>query len=103
MIQLTRINGEKMLINAELIERAEERPDTVVTLTDGTKYVVSESIAEVEQKVQMYKAAIMAMAQRMMDDPGMREVHLRLLYGEEGNQEKSEEADMDVTRETQDE
>ncbi|MCL4433846.1 MAG: flagellar FlbD family protein [Actinobacteria bacterium] len=103
MIQLTRINGEKMLINAELIERAEERPDTVVTLTDGTKYVVSESIAEVEQKVQMYKAAIMAMAQRMMDDPGMREVHLRLLYGEEGNQEKGEEADMDVTRETQDE
>ncbi|MHB8262628.1 MAG: flagellar FlbD family protein [Acidimicrobiales bacterium] len=91
MIQLTRINGEKMLINAELIERAEERPDTVVTLTDGTKYVVTESIAEVEQKVQMYKAAIMAMAQRMMDDPGMRDVHLRLLYGEEENRESDKE------------
>ncbi len=83
MIELTRINGEKMLINAELVERAEETPDTVITLTDGTKYVVSEHIAEIQQKVQLYKAGIMALAQRMMDDLDISDVHLRLVYGEE--------------------
>ena len=88
MIELTRINGEKMLINAELIERAEETPDTVITLADGTKYVVSEHIDDIQQKVQLYKAGIMAFAQRMMDDLDIRDVHLRLIYNEE-NREKS--------------
>ncbi len=86
MIELTRINGEKMLINAELIERAEETPDTVITLTDGTKYVVSEHVNEIQQKVQLYKAGIMAFAQRMMEDLNDKDVHLRLVYNEKEQQ-----------------
>ncbi len=100
MIELTRINGEKMLINAELVERAEETPDTVITLTDGTKYVVSEHIAEIQQKVQLYKAGIMALAQRMMDDLDISDVHLRLIYGEEHKKESTNDTKTASTETT---
>ena len=43
MIEVTRLKGKKMMINAELIETVEETPDTVITLTNGKKFVVSES------------------------------------------------------------
>ena len=44
MINVTRLNGKQIMINAELIESVEETPDTVVTLTDGKKFVVKEPI-----------------------------------------------------------
>ena len=34
MIEVTRLNGSKLLINAELVEFVEETPDTVVSLED---------------------------------------------------------------------
>ena len=37
MILLTRLNGPPFALNADLIERAEATPDTVITLVDGTK------------------------------------------------------------------
>ena len=51
MIEVTRLKGKKMMINAELIETVEETPDTVITLTNGKKFVVSESAEEVTQFV----------------------------------------------------
>jgi flagellar protein FlbD len=44
MIEVTRLNGKKFRINIDLIETLEETPDTVITLTGGNKYVVSEPI-----------------------------------------------------------
>ena len=46
MLKLTRLNGEKIFINPELIEYLEETPDTVITLTTG-KFVVRESVARI--------------------------------------------------------
>ncbi len=43
MIYLTRLNGERIAINVDLIELIEETPDTVITLTTGKKFVVKES------------------------------------------------------------
>lgn len=43
MIYVTRLNGEKIAINLDLIEHVEETPDTVITLTTGKKFVVKES------------------------------------------------------------
>ena len=43
LIEVTRLKGKKITINAEYIEVVEETPDTVITLTDGKKYVVCES------------------------------------------------------------
>ncbi len=40
MILLSRLNGQQIALNADLIERAEATPDTVLTLVDGTKCVV---------------------------------------------------------------
>lgn len=37
MIEVTKINGSKLLVNTNLIETVEETPDTVITLTDGKK------------------------------------------------------------------
>ena len=37
MIEVTRLKGKKMMINAELIETVEETPDTVITLTNGCR------------------------------------------------------------------
>ena len=42
MIQLTRINGQPILLNADLIEFIETTPDTVITLTTTQKFMVQE-------------------------------------------------------------
>lgn len=47
MIELTRLNGQKIIINLDLIESLEETPDTVVTLTTGKKYVVLERRSQI--------------------------------------------------------
>lgn len=61
MIEVTRLKGKKMTINAELIETVEETPDTVITLTNGKKFVVSESAEEVTSLVIDYKRKIFAL------------------------------------------
>ena len=61
MIEVTRLKGKKMMINAELIETVEETPDTVITLTNGKKFVVSESAEEVTSLVIGYKRKILAL------------------------------------------
>ncbi len=58
LIEVTRLKGKKITINAELIEVVEETPDTVITLTNGKKFVVSESVKEVTALVIDYKRKI---------------------------------------------
>lgn len=60
MISLTRLSGSAFLLNADLVERVDQTPDTVITLADGTKYVVTESLAEVRDRVITYRAEIVA-------------------------------------------
>ncbi|HWJ66554.1 MAG TPA: flagellar FlbD family protein [Nocardioides sp.] len=62
MISLTRLSGTTFLLNADLVERVDCTPDTVVTLVDGTKYLVSETLDEVLAEVIDYRAAIVARA-----------------------------------------
>ncbi len=51
MIEITKMNGQKILINPDLIEMVEETPDTVITLTTGKKIIVKESRQEVTNLV----------------------------------------------------
>ncbi len=37
MIEITKMNGQKILLNPDLIEMVEETPDTVIKLTTGKK------------------------------------------------------------------
>ena len=65
MIRLTRLNGEHFVLNAELIQRVEGHPDTVITLLDDTKYVVTETVDQVVREIRDYRAGIQAVAFRM--------------------------------------
>ncbi|HOL55648.1 MAG TPA: flagellar FlbD family protein [bacterium] len=58
MIQVTRLNNTKFIINADLIEMIEANPDTMISLTTGKKFVVKESVEEVIRKIIVYKRAI---------------------------------------------
>lgn len=56
MIYLTRLNDKPFILNANWIEQIESLPDTTVTLTNGKKIVVKESVEEVQQRtVNFYK------------------------------------------------
>lgn len=59
MIEVTRLNEKKIMINAELIERVEESPDTMITLTSGSKLIVKESRQEIRDLVVLYKKEIL--------------------------------------------
>jgi len=63
VILLTRLNGPAFALNPDLIERAESTPDTVVTLVDGTKYVVAESVGDLVELVRDFRASVLAAAQ----------------------------------------
>jgi flagellar protein FlbD len=68
MIILTRLHGASVAVNCDLIERVEAAPDTVLTLVDGSRYVVRESIAEVVDKVRAFRASVVGLAGRL-DEP----------------------------------
>ena len=54
MISVTRFNDSTLIINADLIQTVEETPDTVITLTTGTKFIVKEKSKEIVDKVVEY-------------------------------------------------
>lgn len=62
MVILTRLNGNAFALNPDLIERAESTPDTIVTLVDGTKYVVRETVDELIDAVRDYRCSVVAAA-----------------------------------------
>lgn len=55
MIKVTRLNGSELVINADLIETIEERPDTIITLTNEHRFVVRESIDELLDRLAAYR------------------------------------------------
>ena len=60
MIEITKLNGDKIMINADLIEIVEEKTDTVITLTTGRKIIVKESRQDVKNLVLSYRKNIFA-------------------------------------------
>ena len=69
MILVTRINGAVFALNPDLVERVDCTPDTVVTLVDGTKYIISESVPEFVDSVRHYRASLIAQASRLEGEP----------------------------------
>lgn len=55
MIDVTKMNGVNITINADLIEIVEETPDTVITLTTGKKIIVKESRQTIKNLVKSFK------------------------------------------------
>ena len=59
MIEVTRLNGTQILVNADLIEVVDSTPDTGITLTTGRKFIVKESRQQIKSLVKSYKREIM--------------------------------------------
>ena len=55
MIELSRLNGKKFIVNCELIKFIESTPDTVITLTTGEKLMVLEPVEQVIRETVHYR------------------------------------------------
>ena len=60
MIEVTKMNGRKVLVNPDLIELVEETPDTVILFTTGRKIIIKESRQEIKNLVKSYRKEIFA-------------------------------------------
>ncbi|MBI3288885.1 MAG: flagellar FlbD family protein [Elusimicrobia bacterium] len=58
MIVLHKLNGQEVVVNAELIETLNPGPETVVHLATGNKIPVREKADEVIAKVVEYRKAV---------------------------------------------
>jgi flagellar protein FlbD len=60
MISVTRLKGQVVALNPDLIESVEENPDTTIRLISGEKLLVRESLVEVVQLVAEYRRYIVS-------------------------------------------
>ena len=54
MIEVTKLDGVKILLNEDYIETVEETPDTVITMSTGRKIIVKEGRQEIKNLVKSY-------------------------------------------------
>ena len=57
LIELTKLNDKKFVINSDLIESFEAMPDTTISLTTGNRFVVKESVDDVIHKIIEFRQA----------------------------------------------
>ena len=55
MICVTRIKGQRVALNPDLIETVEEMPDTTIRLVSGENILVRESMAEIIELTVRYR------------------------------------------------
>lgn len=65
MITLHRLNGAEFTLNDRHIETIEATPDSVITMTNEKKYVVTESVQEIINRIAEYKRM---MRKKMRDE-----------------------------------
>ena len=58
LIKVTRINGDEFVVNAELIQYVEARPDTIITFVSKERVIVKETVDEVVRRVIEYGRAL---------------------------------------------
>jgi uncharacterized protein YlzI (FlbEa/FlbD family) len=59
MIQLTRLNGQPLVINSDLIKFIENAPDTVISLVNGEKIVVRESGEQILERIVQFRRRVL--------------------------------------------
>ncbi|MGE5628555.1 MAG: flagellar FlbD family protein [Solirubrobacterales bacterium] len=58
MIKVTGLDHVDFILNSDHIEKIEEVPESVITLTNGKKYLVKDSAQVIVEKVIEYKRKI---------------------------------------------
>ena len=59
MIKLTRLNNSEIILNSDLIEHIEFTTDTVVTLTNGSCFVVKQSAQEILERIVQFRRRVL--------------------------------------------
>jgi flagellar protein FlbD len=62
MITVTRLDGSRFVVNAELIRTVESTPDTLIKLTTGESYMVLEQTDEIVRRVVEYGRLLRGLA-----------------------------------------
>jgi flagellar protein FlbD len=60
MISVTRLKGQTVALNPDMIESVEENPDTTIRLTSGEKLLVRESLQQVVELVASYRRYLLS-------------------------------------------
>ena len=60
MIRLTRLGGQALYLNCDLIEFMEATPDTIIVMMSGKRVIVIEQPAEVVKRIVEYRRRIVA-------------------------------------------
>jgi flagellar protein FlbD len=79
MILLHGLKGPPLALNADLIERVEATPDTVLTMVDGSRHVVAESLDAAMSRIRESQASAIAMTRMNRFDPPEHAVIMRLV------------------------
>jgi len=58
MIKIRTMDRREMALNTDLIERVESIPETIITLTNGKKIIVLETMDEVLEKIREYQSYV---------------------------------------------
>jgi flagellar protein FlbD len=58
MIKVTRLNGEAITLNAQLIRSVESKPDTFLVMSSGERMIVKEQADEVVRLIGNYFGAL---------------------------------------------
>ena len=59
MIDLTRLNGNRLVVNCDLVKFAEATPDTTLTLVTGEKLIVRESCDQLLALIAAWRSHIL--------------------------------------------
>jgi flagellar protein FlbD len=59
MIQLTRLNGQALILNSDLIKFIENAPDTVITLVNGEKLLVRETANNISERIIEFRRRVL--------------------------------------------
>ena len=65
MIRVSRLNGKPFIINALYIETIESFPDTTITLTNGSKYIVKEKEEKVLELIREFYQTVNLLGQQI--------------------------------------
>jgi len=60
MIDLTRLNGHRMVLNCDHIKFAESTPDTTISLINGEKLIVLESCDQLIERILIFRSKVLA-------------------------------------------
>lgn len=65
MIELVGLNGKTFFLNAGLIFKIEETPDTIITLVDDRNIIVRNKAVEIKKLIIEYRREILADSQNL--------------------------------------